>query len=166
MIFSLFFFKTPSIFFKKISLTDKTVGRSPGCHGHFVFSGQKKPKKVRNKPFILVSPELTSIVASSSSFGTPPFWRSSITKWRSHWCGLIMVSCCCLSHGGWKRQLKPLFQNNFESTVVCISKSKWPNLWSKWPIFDLVYYNMKILPYSGPLGSTLPLNGALKWGTV
>ena len=50
--------------------------------------------------------------------------------------------------------------------MVCISESKWPDLWSKWPIFDLVFYNIKMLPCSGPLGYTLPLTGALKWGTV
>ena len=51
-------------------------------------------------------------------------------------------------------------------TVVCISESKWPDLWSKWPIFDLKFYSKKISSYFGPLGSTLPLTGALKWGTV
>ena len=51
-------------------------------------------------------------------------------------------------------------------TVVCISESKWPDLWSKWPILDLIFYNIKILLCYGPLGSTLPLTGALKWGTV
>ena len=51
-------------------------------------------------------------------------------------------------------------------TVVCISESKWPDLWSKWPIFDLIFYNIKMSPCYGPLGSTLPLTGALKWGTV
>ena len=29
-----------------------------------------------------------------------------------------------------------------------------------------MFYNIKIPPCSGPLGSTLPLTGALKWGTV
>ena len=52
------------------------------------------------------------------------------------------------------------------NTVVCISKSQWRDSWSKWPIFDLVFYNIKLSPCSGPLGSTLPLTGALKWGTV
>ena len=51
-------------------------------------------------------------------------------------------------------------------TVVLKRKSKWPHLWSKWPICDLVLYNIKMPPCSGPLGSTLPLTGALKWGTV
>ena len=45
-------------------------------------------------------------------------------------------------------------------------ESKWPHLWSKWHICDLVLYNIKMPPCSGPLGSTLPLTGALKWGTV
>ena len=51
-------------------------------------------------------------------------------------------------------------------TVVCISKSQWRDLWSKWPISDLVFHNIKMSPCSGPLGSTLILTGALKWGTV
>ena len=51
-------------------------------------------------------------------------------------------------------------------TVVCISESKWPDLWSKWPISDMVFYKIKMPPCSGPLGSTLVLIGALKWGTV
>ena len=50
--------------------------------------------------------------------------------------------------------------------VVCISESQWLNLWSKWPIFDLMFYNTKMQLCSGPLGSTLPLTGAFKWGTV
>ena len=29
-----------------------------------------------------------------------------------------------------------------------------------------MFYNMKMPPCSGPLGSTLQLTGALKWGTV
>ena len=53
-----------------------------------------------------------------------------------------------------------------DHTVVCISESQWPNLWSKWHIFDLMFYNIKIPPCSGPLGSTLSLTGALKWCTV
>ena len=51
-------------------------------------------------------------------------------------------------------------------TVVCISESKWPDLWSKWPIFDLIFYNIKMSPCYCPLGSTLPFTGALKWGTL
>ena len=50
--------------------------------------------------------------------------------------------------------------------VVCTSESQWPDLCSKWPFFDLVFYNIKIEQSSGPLDSTLPLTGALKWGTV
>ena len=34
------------------------------------------------------------------------------------------------------------------------------------PIFDLVLYNIEMPLCSGPLGSILPLTGALKWGTV
>ena len=45
-------------------------------------------------------------------------------------------------------------------------ESKWHNLWSKWPISDMVFYNIKMLSCSGPLGSTLKLTGAMKWGTV
>ena len=52
------------------------------------------------------------------------------------------------------------------TTVVCISESQWPDLWGKWPISDLVFYNIKIPPCSCPLGSSLLLTGALKWGTV
>ena len=51
-------------------------------------------------------------------------------------------------------------------TVVLISESKWPDLWSKWHIFDMVFQNTKMPPCSGPLGSTLSLTGALKWGTL
>ena len=53
-----------------------------------------------------------------------------------------------------------------EITVVLKRESKWHDLWSKWPISDLVFYNIKMPPCSGPLGSTLQLTGALKWGTV
>ena len=51
-------------------------------------------------------------------------------------------------------------------TVVLKRKSKWHHLWSKLPISDLVFYNMKLQPCSGSLGSTLQLTGALKRGTV
>ena len=34
------------------------------------------------------------------------------------------------------------------------------------PYFDLVFYNVKMPQCSVPLGSTLPLAGALKWGSV
>ena len=51
-------------------------------------------------------------------------------------------------------------------TVVCISESKWPDLWSNWPIFYLVFYSIKLPTCSGPCGSNLILTGALKWGTV
>ena len=50
--------------------------------------------------------------------------------------------------------------------MVCISESKWPDLWSNWPIFDLVFNDIKMPPCSGPCGSNLILTGALKWGTV
>ena len=52
------------------------------------------------------------------------------------------------------------------STVVCISESQWPDLWSKWHIFDPVFYNIEMPSCSGLLGSTLLLTGDLKWGTV
>ena len=55
---------------------------------------------------------------------------------------------------------------DYSYTVVCISESKWPDLWSNWPIFDLVFYDIKMPPCSGPCGSNLILTGALKWGTV
>ena len=51
-------------------------------------------------------------------------------------------------------------------TVVLKRESKWHDLWSKWPIPDLVFYNIKMPPCSCPLGSSLLLTGALKWGTV
>ena len=51
-------------------------------------------------------------------------------------------------------------------TVVLIWESKWLALWSKWPTFDLIFYNIEIPPCFRPLSSTLPLTGALKWGTV
>ena len=51
-------------------------------------------------------------------------------------------------------------------TVVLKRESKWHDLWSKWPISDLVFYNIKMPPCSCPLGSSLLLTGALKWGTV
>ena len=50
--------------------------------------------------------------------------------------------------------------------MVCISKSQWRDLWSKWPFFDPVFKNIRIPPCSGPVGSTLPMTEALKWGTV
>ena len=62
-----------------------------------------------------------------------------------------------------------LFQNDFlgmSNTVVLKKESKWHDLWSKWPIYDLVFYNIKMPPCSDPLGYTLPLTGALKWGTA
>ena len=45
-------------------------------------------------------------------------------------------------------------------------ESKWHNFWSKWPISDLVFYNIKMPPCPCPLGSSLILTGALKWGTI
>ena len=54
----------------------------------------------------------------------------------------------------------------WSTTVVLDWESRWSNLWSKWPNFDLVFDNIKIWIYSGPLGSSLPLHEALKWGTV
>ena len=50
--------------------------------------------------------------------------------------------------------------------MVLKIESKWHDLWSEWPIFDLVFYNIKMPPCSGLLGFTLPLTGALKWGAV
>ena len=52
------------------------------------------------------------------------------------------------------------------ATVVLKRKSKWHDLWSKWPISDLVFYNIKMPPCSCPLGLNLLLTGALNWGTV
>ena len=52
------------------------------------------------------------------------------------------------------------------NTVVLKRKSKWHNLWSKWPISDLMFYNIKMPPSSCPLGFSLLLTGALIWGTV
>ena len=54
----------------------------------------------------------------------------------------------------------------FQSTVVLNRESKWHDLWSKWPISDLMFYNIKMPPSSCPLGFSLLLTGALKWGTV
>ena len=51
-------------------------------------------------------------------------------------------------------------------TVVLKRKSKWHDLWSKWPISDLTFYNIKMPPSSCPLGFSLLLTGAIKWGTV
>ena len=57
-------------------------------------------------------------------------------------------------------------------TIVFIAYSgaqkriKRHDLWSKWPLSDLVFYNIKMPPCSCPLGSSLLLTGALKWGTV
>ena len=75
-------------------------------------------------------------------------------------CEAIQSACVCVLND-WK-----FFLNVALYTVVCILKSQWHDLWSKWPIFDLVFYNIKMSSCSGPLGSTLPLTGALKWGTV
>ena len=52
------------------------------------------------------------------------------------------------------------------TTVVLKRESKWHDLWSKLPTSDLVFYNIKMPPCSGPLSSTLQLTGALKLGTV
>ena len=52
------------------------------------------------------------------------------------------------------------------ATAVLDWEARWSNLWSKWPIFDLVFYNMKTPPHSSPLGYSLWLPGALKLGTV
>ena len=58
------------------------------------------------------------------------------------------------------------FGEGAENTVVLKRKSKWHHLWSKLPISDLVFYNIKLPPCSGSLGSTLQLTGVLKRGTV
>ena len=50
--------------------------------------------------------------------------------------------------------------------MVLKRESKWHNSRSKWPISDPVFYNIKMPPCSCPLGSSLLLTGALKWGTV
>ena len=66
------------------------------------------------------------------------------------------------NYGAWSEKLLKLSVN----TVVLKRKSKWHHLWSKLPISDLVFYNIKLPPCSGSLGSTLQLTGALKRGTV
>ena len=50
--------------------------------------------------------------------------------------------------------------------MVLKRESKWHDLWSEWPISDLVFDNIEMPQGSSPLGSTLQLTGALKWGTV
>ena len=52
------------------------------------------------------------------------------------------------------------------NTGVLKRESKWHDLWSKWPISDLTFYNIKMPPCSCSHGSSLLLTGALKWGTV
>ena len=69
----------------------------------------------------------------------------------------------CVSH--LDSQNKPTLEHCLH-TVVLIWESKWPDLWSKWPIFDLVFCCLKLPPCSDALGSTLPLTGPLKWGKV
>ena len=59
-----------------------------------------------------------------------------------------------------------LFFGGFEPTMVLKRESKWHDLWSKWPITDMMLYNTKMPPNSWSLGSSLLLTGALKWGTV
>ena len=59
-----------------------------------------------------------------------------------------------------------MFDHQIPITVVLKRESKWHNLWSKWPISDLVFYNIKMPPCSCPLGSSVLLTGALNWGTV
>ena len=51
-------------------------------------------------------------------------------------------------------------------TVVLIWESKWLALWSKWPTFNLIFYNIEIPPCFRPLSSTLPLTGTLKWNSM
>ena len=63
------------------------------------------------------------------------------------------------------RNSEKIYHQNVH-TVVLKRESKWHDLWSKWPISDLVFYNIKMPPCSCPLGSSLLLTGALKWGTV
>ena len=73
---------------------------------------------------------------------------------------------------GWKAATKSLLLpglsilENSIDTVVLKRESKWHDLWCKWPISDLVFFYIKMLPCSCPLGSTLLLTGASKWGTV
>ena len=59
-----------------------------------------------------------------------------------------------------------IFGNISLPTVVLKRESKWHDLWSKWPISDLVFYNIKMSPCSCPLGSSILLTRALKCGTV
>ena len=70
------------------------------------------------------------------------------------------------SNGSAKFNLVLMKVSKSIATVVLKRESKWHYLWSKWPISDLVFYNIKMPPCSVPLGSTLQLTGALKWGTV
>ena len=65
---------------------------------------------------------------------------------------------------GWK--ISGRWERYSPITVVLKRKSKWHDLWSKWPISDLMFYNIKMPPSSCPLGFSLLLTGALKWGTV
>ena len=55
---------------------------------------------------------------------------------------------------------------NLRSTMVNNWESKRQDLWSKQPIFNKLVWILKLLPYSSHQRSTLPLTGALKWGTV
>ena len=70
----------------------------------------------------------------------------------------------CIFYSQTNNVLKLSFISN--GTVVLKRKSKWHDLWSKWPIYDLVFYNIKMPSCSCPLGSSLLLTGALNWGTV
>ena len=51
-------------------------------------------------------------------------------------------------------------------TVLVIGLEKKPALCTKRPNLKMLFYYIKVPAHSSPYHSTLPLTGALKWGTV